>query len=129
MQRLRFLLPVLVLSAAAVGACSARTAPPPTAAAGTAHDAHRQSDRIAGEYIVTLAAGGNPAAIERTYRDLGIAAVTRLAPDRYLLKLRSDPGPAAIARRARAAAGIKAVQPNFTYRISPPPRRLLPRGG
>lgn len=75
--------------------------------------------RVPGQYLVTLAQGAEVAAISAVYGQLGVKQIQPVVADVYLLTLRDDPGPETMETLGKRDARIKAVQPNFVYRIQP----------
>lgn len=75
--------------------------------------------RVPGEYLVTLAHGADVAAISAVYGRLGVRQIKPVTADVYLLTLRDDPGPDAMESLRKRDARIKAIQPNFVYRMQP----------
>ena len=73
-------------------------------------------DRVAGEYIVTVQAGGDEVLLRRLYATYGVRDIAELGPHRFLVKLERDPGLDEIRRAGLASGQVSAVQPNFVYR-------------
>lgn len=78
------------------------------------------SQRVTGEYIVTMESETPVETLLKIYEDFGVLAITDLGTSHYLIKLKSDPGVAAIEKKGIESGKIKAVQPNFIYRIQRP---------
>ncbi len=74
--------------------------------------------RVPGEYLVTLAAGADSKAIADLYGRFGIKGTRDLGRNLFLVTLTQDPGPARMEELRGQNAQIKAVQPNFVYRIN-----------
>lgn len=119
----RMLLTVVMAGAAAGSACGPLPADPPLPAAPPAAAPvpllGAGQTRIPGEYLVTLAQGADVAAISEVYGRLGIKQIKPLTADVYLLTVRDDPGPDTMAMLRKRDARLKAVQPNFVYRMQP----------
>lgn len=75
------------------------------------------TQRVLGSYIVTLHADATHAAIEKAYGDLGVESIQPISQDHFEVRLARDPGPEEMVKRAKAAPGIKAVQPNYIYHL------------
>jgi len=80
-------------------------------------DFSSRQTRVPGEYLVTLAAGTDVKAIADLYGRFGIKGTRDLGRNIFLVTLTEDPGPAKMEELRRQNAQIKAVQPNFVYRI------------
>ena len=72
--------------------------------------------RVAGEYLVTLAAGAEVRAIADLYGRFGIKNIKELGSNVFLVTLTEDPGPATMEKLRGENVHIKAVEPNFVYR-------------
>jgi hypothetical protein len=81
-------------------------------------DFSSRQTRVAGEYLVTLAAGADVKAIADLYGRFGIKGTRDLGHDLFLVRLTEDPGPARMEELRGQSAQIKSVQPNFVYRAS-----------
>ncbi len=81
--------------------------------------ASRQT-RVPGQYIVTLLPGADVKVITDVYGQFGIRGVRDLGQGLFLVTLTQDPGPAAMEEMRIKDPQIKAVQPNFIYRIDKP---------
>ncbi|MEJ2061440.1 MAG: hypothetical protein P8Y64_13300 [Gammaproteobacteria bacterium] len=130
MKSSRFLLlPSVLLGAMAMAACGAAPAKQTADAqsGSAAVSVEPVGERVPGEYIVTLAAGADEAVIRTAYGEFGLESLKPLGERRYLMKLRDDPGPEAVVKRAGSSAGIEAVQPNLIYRLNPPSRSPMLR--
>ena len=75
-----------------------------------------ETDRVPGQYLVTLDAGANPSAITDVYGRFGIKRVQDLGRGVYLVTLSDDPGPKSMDETRKGDARIKAIQPNYVYR-------------
>ncbi len=73
---------------------------------------------VPGEYIVTLAAGGDAAQASQVLARFSPKRVKDLGGGRFLVVLEKDPGVEAMRDLPRQDDRVKAVQPNFVYRIS-----------
>jgi hypothetical protein len=73
-------------------------------------------NRVAGEYLVTLAPGADVKVINDLYGRFEIKRIQDLGRSVFLLVITDDPGPAKMDEIRRQEARIKAVQPNFAYR-------------
>ena len=71
--------------------------------------------RVHGEYVVRLVAGSDPADVMELLSDYGIAQWRQIRKDTYLVRLRSDPGPDALADLARDSTWLRSVEPNRIY--------------
>ncbi len=99
---------------AAGSACSQ----PPRDPAPMPSDFSSRQIRVPGEYLVTLAAGADSKAIADLYGRFGIKGTRDLGRNIFLVTLTQDPGPARMEELRGQNAQIKAVQPNFVYRIN-----------
>lgn len=106
-----------VAGAVAGYACGSSPGDPQMAPTG----ASAQQTRVPGEYLVTLAARADVKAIAEVYGRFGIKGITELGPNVFLVNLTDDPGPATMEKLRRENARIKAVEPNFVYRIQGSP--------
>jgi len=105
-------LAMAVAGAAAGYACSNSPGNPQAALAG----ALSQQTRVAGEYLVTLAARAEVKAIADLYGRFGIKNIKDLGNNVFLVTLTEDPGPEEMEKLRGGNALIKAVEPNFVYR-------------
>ena len=101
-----------VAVAAAGFACGSAPGNPQTAPAG----ASSQPTRVAGEYLVTLAAPAGVKAISDLYGRFRIKGIQALGPNVFLVTLTDDPGPATMEQLRTGSVYIKAVEPNYLYR-------------
>jgi hypothetical protein len=106
----------VVVTGLAGSACSQTPRDPPP---GPMDYSSRQT-RVPGEYLVTLAAGADVKAIAELYGRFGIRDTQGLGSDVFLVRLAEDPGPATMEELRAQSAQVKAVQPNFVYRINGP---------
>ncbi len=81
-------------------------------------DFSSRQTRAPGEYLVTLAAGADSKAIADLYGRFGVKTLRSLGRNVFLVSLTEDPGPARMEELRGQSAQIKAVQPNFVYRIN-----------
>jgi hypothetical protein len=102
----------VALGAFGTGCCGASASAPAAASGGT----RPLSQRVPGEYLVTLAPGAGAEAIEAAFGSLGLKRVDGLGGSRYLVTVREDPGPERMRAIAAKDARIEAVQPNLVYR-------------
>jgi hypothetical protein len=73
---------------------------------------------VSGSYIAS-APGAGELAVRRVFAEYGIVSVTPLGNDQYELRLNRDPGIEALSISVNNSGGlIRAIQPNFTYRIN-----------
>lgn len=79
--------------------------------------------RVAGEYLVTLAAGADIKAITDVYWHFGVKSIKDLGAGIFQITLSEDPGPEKLEELRRQDNRIKAVQPNFVYRAKRPAGR------
>ena len=97
----------------------------PVSAPGALKPAGAEPDvRAPGQYVVTLDPEAAPGAVlERAFGSLGIKSWERLEVSGavFRIRLRNDPGPDAIKRRAREIGAILRVQPDFRYSVPRPP--------
>ena len=106
------------LAAALAGAatvCSCGHAPGNLQAAPAG--AWSQQTRVPGEYLVTLAEGADGTVIADLYGRFGIKGTKDLGRNIFLVTLTEDPGPARMEELRTQNAHVKAVQPNFVYRL------------
>ena len=75
-----------------------------------------QQTRVAGEYLVTLAARAEVKAIADLYGRFGIKNIKDLGNNVFLVTLTEDPGPEGMEKLRGGNVLIKAVEPNFVYR-------------
>jgi hypothetical protein len=104
---------VAVAGAAAGYACGSSPGNPEAKPAG----AWSQPTRVAGEYLVTLAADTEVKAIAGLYGRFGIKGIKELGNNVFLMTLTEDPGPEEMEKLRGGNALIKAIQPNYIYRI------------
>lgn len=116
MQRL-IAFAMAVVGAAAGYACGSSPAGPQTAPAGVSS----QPTRVPGEYLITLAARADVKAIADVYGRFGIKGIKNLGSNVFLVTVTEDPGPAAMERIRWENSRIKAIEPNFVYRIQGSP--------
>ena len=81
-------------------------------------DSSSRQHRVPGEYLVTLAEGSDIKAINDLYGRFGIKSTKDLGNGIFLVTLTDDPGPAKMEELGKLNTSIKAVQPNFVYRIN-----------
>jgi hypothetical protein len=109
----RLIASALAVAGAAAGyACGSSPGNPEAKPAG----AWSQQTRVAGEYLVTLAARAEVKAIADLYGRFGIKDIKDLGNNVFLVTLTEDPGPATMEKLRGEIARIKAVEPNFVYR-------------
>lgn len=106
-------LTVALAGAAAVCACGQTPGNPRAAPAG----AWSRQTRVPGEYLVTLAEGADGKVIADLYGRFGIKGTKDLGHDIFLVTLTEDPGPSRMEELRTQDAHVKAVQPNFAYRL------------
>ncbi len=111
-RRRRFGLVLAITALAAGSACSQTSLEPAPAPV----DSSSRYTGVAGEYIVTLAAGADVNAIAELYGQFGIKGTQSLGQDIFLVTLARDPGVAKMEELRAKNAQITAVQPNFLYR-------------
>jgi hypothetical protein len=97
-----------------IAACSQAAVPASTSTVASS----AQQQRAPHEYLVTLSEGADARALADVYGRFGILQTKSIGNNVYLLKLRDDPGPQSMEELVRGDARIKAVQPNFIYRIN-----------
>lgn len=85
------------------------------------------SDRVPGEYLITVQNGGDESLIRREFADRSVRSVRQIRDDLFLVNIERDPGPEAMRQMAAGCAQIRAVQPNFIYRANPPTTNLPER--
>ena len=71
------------------------------------------SDQVAGEYVITVHAGGDAAFLRQLY---GVRELTDLGMNLFLIRLNRDPGLDEIKSKGLESGKVKDVQPNFAYR-------------
>lgn len=76
----------------------------------------KDQERAAGEYIVTLRHGANEASVRQLFSAFDVERFTKIGGQQWLLKVRKDPGAAAMQSKAAESQAIETIQPNFTYR-------------
>ncbi|OGW35525.1 MAG: hypothetical protein A2X58_00765 [Nitrospirae bacterium GWC2_56_14] len=80
-------------------------------------DLSARQTRAPGEYLVTLVPGAESKVIADLYGRFGIKDMKDLGSNLFLVTLTEDPGPAKMEELREQNAQVKAVQPNFVYRI------------
>ena len=80
-------------------------------------DLSSRPDRVPGEYLVTLVAPAGVSAINDLYGRFGIKGIRDLGGGISLVTITEDPGPEKMEELRGQNASVKAVQPNFVYRI------------
>jgi hypothetical protein len=105
-----------VALAGAATACSCGHTPGNLQAAPAG--AGSQQRRVPGEYLVTLAEGAEVTVIADLYGRFGIRGTKDLGRNIFLVTLAEDPGPATMEELRAQNASVKAVQPNFVYRLN-----------
>jgi hypothetical protein len=78
-----------------------------------------RSDRVPGEYLVTLRGPGDEATVRRALAPHVVREVRDLGRGRFLVRLADDPGLDTLRRDALASGEVVDVQPNYIYRKSP----------
>lgn len=78
----------------------------------------QSGNRVLNEYIVTVKKGAGKAEIQKAFEWYGISKISVISPDLYLIHLVKDPGLEEMNQVASHAAGIKAIQPNYRYRVN-----------
>jgi hypothetical protein len=78
------------------------------------------SNRAPGEYIVTLVEGGAIDAVRKTLAVYYVLKMENLGKNRYLVKVRNDPGPEEMQSQLLVSPEVKAVQPNYLYSTNRP---------
>lgn len=76
----------------------------------------KEQQRVAGEYIVTLRPRADEASVRALFSAFDLQEFSNIGGQRWLLKIRKDPGPAVIQSKAPESQVIEAIQPNFIYR-------------
>lgn len=71
--------------------------------------------RVPGEYLVSLTSDTSEQAISERYGQFGIAEVTALGDEVYLLVLMRDPGPREMSRMVEDDFRFRGVQANIIY--------------
>lgn len=100
----------LALALGCAGAQPGPAAPPaPVPAPGTT---------VPAEYIVTLAPGANGAVLAEVFGRFGVEMVREISGGVFLLRLKEDPGLPRMKELQAQDSRIKAVQPNYVYRMS-----------
>ncbi|MDH4262587.1 MAG: hypothetical protein OEV78_06015 [Spirochaetia bacterium] len=77
-----------------------------------------------GEYVVTVKGNNDANVVKHVFSKYSVVSVTGLdnTPGVFLLKLNEDPGLDTLQNTADKSGKIKAIQPNFIYRINTPQR-------
>lgn len=112
---------VLLLAGAGAGAllgCAACASAPASAGEPPMSGAPAGQTVVPGEYIVTLARAGDAAQVGQILARFAPRLVKDLGGGRFLVALDKDPGAEAMRDLPRQDDRVKAVQPNFVYRIS-----------
>lgn len=102
----------VALCALGAGCCSHAVA----GASPAKRNALAVSQRVPGEYLVTLAPGADAKAIQDVYGSLGVKRVQHVGRGVFLVTVGEDPGPQRMEELRAKDARIQAVQPNFKYR-------------
>lgn len=105
---------VALAGATMISACCHTPCNPETAP----KDALSQQTRVPGDYLVTLAEGADVKVIADLYGRFGIKSMKDLGRNIFLVTLTEDPGPSKMEEFRGQNAHVKAVQPNFVYRIN-----------
>ncbi len=100
--------------AAMVSACRHTPGNPEATPAG----ALSRQTRVPGDYLITLAEGADVKAIADLYGRFGIKGMKDLGHNIFLVTLTEDPGLPKMEELRGQNAHVKAVQPNFVYRIN-----------
>lgn len=74
------------------------------------------SERVPGEYIVTVERNEAESLLRHLFKAYGIEHVKDLGAGNYLLKLKNDPGIAELRRIEGASEKVRSIQPNLVYR-------------
>lgn len=77
-----------------------------------------QQDRVPGEYIVTTMGDCAEACVRTLATEFSISEIEKISVDSYRIKLGKDPGLEILSQKLMASKRIKAVQPNFRYRMN-----------
>jgi len=77
-----------------------------------------QQTRVPGEYLITLVEGADGKVIADLYGRFGIKGTKDLGHNIFLVTLAEDPGPPGMEELRTQNAHVKAVQPNFVYRLN-----------
>jgi hypothetical protein len=114
----RFLAVAVAFGALGAGCCSPAAAGPSPASgnAPVSGTPAAASQRVLGEYLVTLAPGADVKAIQDVYGSLGVKRVQDLGRGVFLVTVGEDPGPQRMEELRAKDARLQAVQPNFRYR-------------
>ena len=107
-------LAVALAGAAMVSACRHMPSNPESTSAG----ALSRQTRVPGDYLITLAEGADVKVIADLYGRFGIKGMKDLGKNIFLVTLTEDPGPAKMEELRGQNAHVKAVQPNFVYRVN-----------
>ena len=81
-------------------------------------------DRVPGEYLVSVQKGGDNALIRNVFATYSVRDVQPVSDNLFLLKIDQDPGPDEIKRKAGESDRIRAVQPNYVYRLERSPGKI-----
>lgn len=109
---------MLVLYALTTSACVTNAVPASDVKRSTMPQTE-PSDRVRGEYIITLKSHGanGEQRVRDAFSEFGVMGLTSIGERRYLLRLERDPGREAIEDKAGHVPPIESVQPNFRYRL------------
>ena len=81
-------------------------------------------DRVPGEYLVSVQKGGDDALLRNVFATYSVRDVQPVSDNLFLLKIDQDPGPDEIKRKAGESDRIRAVQPNYVYRLERSPGKI-----
>ncbi len=79
----------------------------------------QEAGRVPGEYLLTPRNGYDEERLRQRLEEYGLVSLRALGSGIWLVRLRHDPGPRALAARLEPLA-IR-VQPNYLYRQQPAP--------
>ncbi len=86
-------------------------------------ESKQAGNRVPGEYIITVPEGSDVSIIKKLFSDYGLIKIKSIqkykGKQRYLIKLKQDPGPDEMKKIAEKTDTIIHIQPNYIYKIQP----------
>ncbi len=79
-----------------------------------------RQNRVKGEYLVKLRDSAEKKDIEISFKDYEIIEIKLIKKRLYKLKIKKDPGPAILQKRAKKSGKFEYIEPNCIYRLNPP---------
>ncbi len=83
----------------------------------------QESNRVPGEYIITVPEDSDVSIIKNIFSNYGLIKIKSIqkykGKQKYLIKLKRDPGPKEMTGIAEKSKVIIHIQPNYIYKIQP----------